>query len=271
MKAIKSLLFHSLFVLLGLGMFVSGSKMAQAQFSPGVVLTASALNAALSHPTITSGTIGGITGFGIRSSGAAFDLQMRNTEVLTASRMLTISVNNAARNLTIGGDVNFGAAVTTTGALTTAGAFTTSGAFATTLTMTAPTTLTLPVTGTLSTLAGIETFTNKTVTRLAQTVQVLTDAAPTTWDMANGAFATLAMATGSHNISAPTNMPSAGHAVLRITQGGAGSFVPTFNAAYKWAGGTQPTFSTTVGKIDKVDCDILDGVNLLCRAILDVR
>ena len=55
-------------------------------------------------------------------------------------------VNNAGKTITLGGNL------------------TTSGAFSTTLTATANTSVTLPVTGTLATLAGTETFTNKTLT-----------------------------------------------------------------------------------------------------------
>jgi hypothetical protein len=53
----------------------------------------------------------------------------------------------------------------TTGTLTldSGSTLATSGAFSTTLTATATTTLTLPTTGTLATLAGTETFTNKTL------------------------------------------------------------------------------------------------------------
>jgi hypothetical protein len=61
-------------------------------------------------------------------------------------------VNNGARTITIGGNVS------------TANTFTTSGNFALTLTSTAATNVTLPTTGTLATLAGTETFTNKTLT-----------------------------------------------------------------------------------------------------------
>ena len=67
-------------------------------------------------------------------------------------------VNNAGKTITLGGNVSTG------GDLTTANTFTTSGNFALTLTQTAATNVTLPTTGTLATLAGTETFTNKTLT-----------------------------------------------------------------------------------------------------------
>ena len=59
-------------------------------------------------------------------------------------------VNNGSNTITLGG--NF----------VTAAAFATAGVFATTLTATAATNVTLPTTGTLATLAGSESFTNKT-------------------------------------------------------------------------------------------------------------
>lgn len=57
-----------------------------------------------------------------------------------------------------------GGTVTTGGALTTGAAFTTTPANAVTLTTTGATNVTLPTTGTLSTLNGVETLTNKTLT-----------------------------------------------------------------------------------------------------------
>jgi len=67
-------------------------------------------------------------------------------------------VTNVA-SLSVGGYT-----VSLAGALTTAAAFTTAGANALTLTTTGATNVTLPTTGTLATLAGTETFTNKTLT-----------------------------------------------------------------------------------------------------------
>ena len=254
-------------------LLTSSTALAFTPFSPGVVLSATALNAALNSATITSGTIAGVTGFGIRSSGggALYDLQIQDTETLTANRAITLTVGDTARSIAVGGNLNFGSGVTTIGTLTTAGAFTTSGAFPLTLTTSASTNVTLPVTGTLSTLANVETLTNKTLTNPAFTVQSLADAGPVTWNMANGNYATLLLSSSSRTISNPTNIPTGGHASLRITQGGSGSYVPTFSSSYKWAGGTQPTFSTAVGKIDMVNCNIVDGANLICNALLDVR
>jgi len=108
-------------------------------------------NKTITAPTINGGTHTAITGLGIRSTGAAFDLTLASTEVLTAGRTLTIKVNDAARTLDLGGNV------------TTAGALTTSGAFASTFTMTGTTTVTFPTTGTLATVAGSETISNKTI------------------------------------------------------------------------------------------------------------
>ena len=152
-------------------------------------------------PTINGGTHTAITSLGIRSTGSgAFDLTLANTENLTAGRTLTLTLNNVNRTLNLGGNLTTGGTFSTTGTFSsggnfstgstfstigtfatggnfsttgtfssggnfsTAAAFTTSGANALTLTTTGSTNVTLPTTGTLATLAGTETFTNKTLT-----------------------------------------------------------------------------------------------------------
>ena len=118
---------------------------------PGWSSTLSGLT--LTAPTINGGAATALTGLGIRSTGTgAFDLTLANTENLAAGRTLTITVNDAARTVDLGGN------------LTLANAFVTSGAFSMTLTATAATNVTLPTTGTLATLGGTETLTNKSLT-----------------------------------------------------------------------------------------------------------
>lgn len=67
-------------------------------------------------PTIAGGSITALTTFGIRSSGSgAFDLTFANTENLTAGRTLTITVNDAARTVSLSGNLTVSAAATVSG------------------------------------------------------------------------------------------------------------------------------------------------------------
>lgn len=56
---------------------------------------------AASAVAITGGTATGLTGLGIRSTGAAFDLTFATSEALSAGRTLSFNVGNADRTLTI--------------------------------------------------------------------------------------------------------------------------------------------------------------------------
>ena len=55
-------------------------------------------------PTIAGGLITGLTSFGLRSTGAAFDLKLASSEALTADRTLSVVMGDAPRTLTLGGN-----------------------------------------------------------------------------------------------------------------------------------------------------------------------
>lgn len=113
------------------------------------------------------------------------------------------SANGSTRKITY---ANFLAGITSLANLVTlqghtitlTGAFVRSGAHSLTLTTTATTTLTLPTTGTLATLAGAETFTNKTLTSPTLT-------APALGTPASGVLTNC------------TGLPTAGHVDASIT------------------------------------------------------
>lgn len=104
-------------------------------------------------PTISGGSITGLTGLAIRDTSAAFDVTLAATSstALTAGRTVTLDVVNAARTVKLAGNIDI------------ANNFTTAGNFALTLTTTAATNVTLPTTGTLATRAGTESLSNKTL------------------------------------------------------------------------------------------------------------
>ena len=106
----------------------------------------------LTNVNIDSGTINGITTFGIKQSGTSYELQIAaGSSAFSANRIVTIEPNNAARELDLSGDLTLGNAFTT-------------GSHALTLTTTGTTNVTFPTTGTLATIAGNETLTNKALT-----------------------------------------------------------------------------------------------------------
>ena len=78
----------------------------------------------------------------------------------------------------------------------------------------------------------------------------LTDGATINWDAdTNGQVVSVTLA-GNRTLAAPTNVIENAFYLLRVTQDGTGSRTLTWNAAYKFPGGTDPVLSTTANAVD---------------------
>jgi hypothetical protein len=124
-----------------------------------------------------AGTLG-VTGATTLSSALTYGgVALSNSVTGTGSMVLSTSPTLVTPTLgaATATSINGLTVSTTTGTLTLVNGSTlaTAGAFSTTLTATATTAVTLPTTGTLATLAGTETFTNKTLTSPTLTTPVL--------------------------------------------------------------------------------------------------
>lgn len=138
-----------------------------------------------------------------------------------------------------------------------------SGAYPTTLTVSASTGVTLPTTGTLSTLAGSETFTNKTLTNPTVTnyvesvVAIGNSSTSQTISLTSGTVQTCTL-TGNCTFTMPT--ATAGKSfVLLLQQNGTGGYTATFTGV-KWPAGTAPTITATASKLDVITF-VSDGTN----------
>jgi len=123
---------------------------------------------------------------------------------------------------------------------------TSSGNFAYTRTLTGATNVTFPTTGTLATLAGTETFTNKTITGTKETVFAITDGAGFEINPANGGIQTITL--GANRTPAATNFTAGQSVTLMIDDGSAYSITwTTVNPT--WVGatatGSAPTLATS--------------------------
>jgi len=209
----------------------------------GKATTDTLTNKTLTTPTINGGTATGLTGFALRNAGTgAFDMTETHNGTLTAGRTLTWNLNDAARTISIAGNI------------TTAAAFTTSGANALTLTTTGSTNVTFPTTGTLATLAGTETLTNKTLTSPTLTTPVL--GTPTSGNLSN---CTADGTTTVGFLSVPSNSQSAAYTCVigdsgksidhPSTDANARTFTIPANSSVAYPVGTCISFSNMTSQV----------------------
>jgi len=163
---------------------------------------------------------------------------------------------------------NGGTGVANNAAMTVTG----SGNFAYTRTLTGTTNVTFPTTGTLATLAGSETFTNKTLTSPSITTGTLTNPTVTNYVetpySANSSTAiTLALTNGTVQIitltgNATITMPTAVSGksfIIFLKQDATGSRTVTWSTV-KWPNGTAPTITGAPSKQD-IYSFFSDGTN----------
>lgn len=90
--------------------------------------------------------------------------------------------------------------------------------------------------------------------------QTLATSGTISWNLNTQQVASTVLSASS-TMAAPTNMVSGGTYVLQIVQGSGGGFGITWNAIYKFPGGTKPTLSTAAGAVDFITF-VSDGTNM---------
>ena len=104
----------------------------------------------------------------------------------------------------------------------------------------------------------------------AANITALSDGATITIDMATACHHSVTLA-GNRTFAAPSNQGVGQAGSIFVTQDGSGSRTASFNAAFKFVGGTAPTLSTAAAAVDRIDYIILSSNVIHCAVSLDVK
>ncbi len=88
----------------------------------------------------------------------------------------------------------------------------------------------------------------------------LTDGSTISWDLDQNQVAIVTLG-GNRTMNAPSNQRAGGTYTLFVAQDGTGGRTITWNAVFKWSGGSTPSLTTTANKVD-IFTFISDGTNL---------
>jgi len=116
--------------------------------------------------------------------------------------------------------------------------------------------------------AGNTTLTGTTTDNSNALSQTLTAGATINWDVSLGRVATVTLG-GNRTVAAATNQ-KVGTYILRVVQGGSGSYTLTWNGNFKWTAQTAPVLSTAVGAVD-IFSFFSDGTKMYGSYLPDVR
>jgi hypothetical protein len=188
---------------------------------------------------------------GALNINGAINLGDASTDLLNVTGRATIAQNlNVSGNTTLGAS---GKTVNITGTANTTGWFGVNGR---------------ATVGTNLFVGGNTTLNGTTTDKSNALSQTLTDQATITWDVASGRVATVTLG-ASRTIAAPTNQ-KVGTYILRVIQGGSGSYTLTWNGNFKWTAQTAPVLSTAVGAVDIITF-FSDGTKMYGSYLPDMR